>query len=153
SVTERVLEGSSRKSSVAHTHLRWVPGAWFLVLRPFAGRRSGSWQRTGTSMLAARAASQSVVPAGTVTAWPSMVRWIRVVTSGIRLLRSHVREEGFSSLERVSEPYLLEGAGRWSLVAEEAHFRTVDRLVRLSGPRDVQHARPAATPDEQPDAA
>src|SRR4051812_45934729 len=63
----RTHEAASTRPPTSTTHMRQTP----------TGGRRGSWQRTGTSTPAERAASQIVVPSGTAAGRPSIVNVTR----------------------------------------------------------------------------
>jgi hypothetical protein len=66
SVASRTHAAANTRSPTSTTHMRQTP----------TGRRRGSWQRDGISIPSSLAASHIVVPAGTVTSQPSIVRLI-----------------------------------------------------------------------------
>lgn len=59
----RTQAAASTRPPTSTTQMRQTPTGFSLA----------SWQSTGMSMPASRAASNTVAPAGTVTEWPSMV--------------------------------------------------------------------------------
>jgi len=69
----RTHEAARTRAPTSTTHMRHTP----------TGRRRGSWQRAGMSTPMLLAASKMVVPSGTVTSRPSMVRRMRRAGEGL----------------------------------------------------------------------